>query len=112
MSTLTPEALKAAILEKHASLHAFCKAHKGEIARSSVYQVVHGNYPGNTSKQAARIEKLLHEPAENVNFSQIFLDLKKVACSRCKKKGKGGCRRCQATMREQAEKISELFARR
>lgn len=111
MSPVTPEALKEAILEKHPSLHAFCKAHKGDIARSSVYQVLNGRYPGNTTKQAERIEKLLHEQQRQEDLAfQLYSVLKKVACSKCKKKGKGSCRRCKATMREQASQINSLLA--
>lgn len=50
--------LRARIVERYGSLHAFCKAHP-ELKRSSVYLVMSGRYPGRSENQTVRIEAAL-----------------------------------------------------
>ncbi len=50
--------LRARIVERYGSLHAFCKAHP-ELKRSSVYLVMSGRYPGRSENQIIRIEAAL-----------------------------------------------------
>ena len=53
-----PESLRAQVLDRYISVHAFCVAHP-ELKRSTVYMVLAGRYPGRTEKQAARIRAAL-----------------------------------------------------
>ncbi len=106
---MSPEQLKAAILEKYTSLHAFCKAFNGRICRSAVYQALNGSYPGNATRQLQKIKWLLNSSPQSDDFEKIHRAIKSVACARCRKKGRGACRRCRAIMREQAKQVEALF---
>lgn len=52
------EGLRAQVLDRYASVHAFCRAHP-ELKRATIYLVLSGRYPGNWGAQAARIRAAL-----------------------------------------------------
>ena len=97
--------LRAAILLRHKTIYAFCKANKGRIGKSVVVLVLAGKYPGNTPVQIARIWALLQSPpAENgINCNDIVRVLGQVACERCTRKRKRkACHACRDLWQAQA----------
>lgn len=110
MSAITPEELKTAILGKHDSVHAFCKKYKSVIGRSTVYQIVNGKYPGDATKQIARVRDVLEGRLGVTALDKELLKaLKIVACAKCKKKGRKSCRKCSQNMMEQVKLLKVVF---
>lgn len=116
-----PEALRATILERHRSVHAFCRAHP-EVTRSTVYLVLAGRYPGRVDVQAARIRAALAAPAiqdgtppvlfpsESHTRTDVQEALQSIRCNHCRLLDKARCRECRTqTAREAAELFAYLF---
>ncbi|MDE5832038.1 MAG: hypothetical protein K2H64_03485 [Desulfovibrio sp.] len=105
--------VKAEILNKYASVHAFCKAHK-ELSRASVYLVLSGKYPGNAKNQLKRIKAALtgHEakqrPQPPVSQEMLGETLQAIRCSNCRRLNR---RECMACRDQTAREAMELFER-
>lgn len=108
--TDAPKGLKESILSHHSSIHAFCKKYKGTLSRSTVYQVVSGRYPGNPERHIDRIKDILEGKLISTTLENDMLTaLKTVACSRCKKKGRKACKKCNAGMLKQIKLLKKIF---
>lgn len=115
-----PERLKAEILQKYKSVHAFCKAHP-ELPRGVVYQLVSGKYPGKWSAQAEKVRLALsgdHETEKNapkdinkdINGEILAQALQLVRCGNCRRLGRRECLACRdQTAREGEELFRRLF---
>ncbi len=107
------EALRAAILARHRSLYAFCKA--SGITKSVVLQLLAGRYPGNVERQAARIRAALagtppDGPARTaLPVEVIYEALGRVACGRCRATDKRRCKGCRTLWERQAAEIVALY---
>ena len=119
--------LRARILERHASVHAFCRAHP-ELKRATVYLVLSGNYPGNWIEQAAKIETALDgakavekRSAEDTSRSghhlpqvdgeSVVKALQTIRCAHCRRLDRRECPTCrEQTEREGMELHDMLFA--
>ncbi|WP_297826406.1 hypothetical protein [uncultured Desulfovibrio sp.] len=112
------ENLKADILKRHASVHAFCKAHP-ELSRSSVYLALSGKYPGNSDNQAARIRATLAKPQEipqqvlpKISATTLTDTLQEIRCAHCRRLDRRECLACRdQTGREGDELFSRLFGK-
>ena len=108
------EALRAAILARHRSIYAYCKA--TGITKSVVLQVLAGRYPGNIVRQAARIRAALAETppagpsAEPPTLTAIHAALERVACARCRRTDKRRCKSCRTLWERQAAEVAALYA--
>ena len=107
--------VKAEILNKYASVHAFCKAHK-ELSRASVYLVLSGKYPGNAKNQLKRIVAALtgHEgeqrPQPPVSQETLGETLQAIRCSNCRRLNRRECMSCRdQTAREAMELFERLY---
>lgn len=118
------DGLQARILERHASVHAFCRAHP-ELKRATVYLVLSGRYPGNAGRQAAKIRAALAEEREPhtgatdghgpqyVEREVVVETLREIRCAHCRRLDRRECVACrQQTEREGDELFSRLFDRR
>lgn len=111
-----PERLKAEILEKFSSIHAFCKAHP-ELPRGVVYQLVSGKYAGKWEKQADRVRLALADgrgaentAPEGINGEMLSEALQQVRCDNCRRLGRRECVACRdQTAREGGELFTRLF---
>lgn len=112
------ENLKADILKRYASIHAFCKAHP-ELSRASVYLALSGKYPGNSGNQAARIRAALAKPQEippqalpQVSATTLADTLQEIRCAHCRRLDRRECMACRdQTGREGNELFSRLFGK-
>lgn len=108
------EALRAAILARHRSIYAYCKA--TGITKSVVLQVLAGRYPGNVARQTARIRAALADtpPAapggEPPTLMAIHAALERVACARCRRTDKRRCKSCRVLWERQAAEVAALYA--
>lgn len=120
--------LRARILERHASVHAFCRAHP-ELKRATVYLVLSGNYPGNLNEQVAKIKAALdgvkaaekrpamgtasryaHRPPQ-VDGETVVKALQTIRCAHCRRLDRRECLTCrEQTEREGTELYNVLFA--
>lgn len=108
------EGLRAQVLDRYASVHAFCRAHP-ELKRATVYLVLSGRYPGNWGAQAARIRAALAgttetpvAPAPGVKRETVAETLQAIRCAHCRRLDRRDCVAC----RDQTEREGkELFAR-
>ena len=107
--------LKEEILKKHASVHAFCKAH-GELARASVYLVLSGKYPGNVGSQIKRIHEALTGESEEQSASPVITQeemadaLQSIRCANCRRLNRRECMACRSqTARESTDLYERLF---
>ncbi len=110
------ESLKADILARYKSVHAFCKA-RSELSRASVYLVLSGKYPGRMNAQIARIRAALAEPEEErppqmpqppVSAADLVDTLQEIRCTHCRRLDRRECMSC----RDQTGRAgSELFLR-
>lgn len=105
---MTPEDLRAAVLARHRSIHAFCRVHP-ELKRATVYMVLAGSYPGNTARQEARIREALGETQGGTPWTSVFspervaATLQACKCAHCRRPDRRGCRGCRnQTAREVA----------
>lgn len=112
------DGLRARILERHASVHAFCRAHP-ELKRATVYLVLSGRYPGNADRQAARIRAALAgekpygaEPAHGLQVERetVVETLQRIRCEHCRRLDRRDCMACRnQTEREGKELFTRLF---
>lgn len=112
-----PESLRAQVLDRYISVHAFCVAHP-ELKRSTVYMVLAGRYPGRTEKQAARIraalagppERVAATPAPGLTRDETTEALQNIRCNHCRRLDRRGCFECRTqTEREARELYAKLF---
>ncbi len=108
------EALRAAILARHRSIYAYCKA--SGITKSVVLQVLAGRYPGNVARQTARMRAALADTppaapgAEPPTLTAIYEALERVACARCRRTDKRRCKSCRTLWERQAAEVAALYA--
>lgn len=107
--------LKAAILARYPSVHAFCKHHP-ELSRASVYLLLSGKYPGKGDRQARRIRSALEgspeEHTEILKRSPEQLDemLQQIRCANCRRLNRRECMACRdQTAREATELYKRLY---
>lgn len=112
-----PESLRALVLARYISIHAFCVAHP-ELKRSTVYMVLAGHYPGRTEKQAVKIRAALARPLEQDAMSpapgltreETVETLQDIRCGHCRRLDRQGCFECRTqTDREARELYAKLF---
>ena len=108
------EALRAAILARHRSIYAYCKA--SGVTKSVVLQVLAGRYPGNVARQTARIRASLADTppaaqgAEPPSMTAVYEALERVGCARCRQTDKRRCKSCRALWERQAAEVAALYA--
>lgn len=131
------ERLRAQVLARYASVHAFCRKHP-ELKRSTVYLVLAGRYPGRWDEQAALIraaltgrEEMPTPPApdvaeggpkgrcdegscghrqQSVTREVVAEVLQKIRCAHCRRLDRRDCMACRdQTEREGKELFSMLF---
>lgn len=110
------DTLRAQVLERHASVYAFCRAHP-ELKRATVYLVLSGRYPGKWSFQAARIRAALtgtgkesETPAPGVTREVLAETLQSIRCAHCRRLDRRECMACRdQTEREGKELFGRLF---
>lgn len=114
------ERLRAQVLARYASVHAFCRNHP-ELKRSTVYLVLAGRYPGRWDEQAALIRAALTgrkempkppapDSAEGVTREAVAETLQKIRCAHCRRLDRRDCMACRdQTEREGKELFSRLF---
>ncbi|MBD5608262.1 MAG: hypothetical protein HDQ93_05365 [Desulfovibrio sp.] len=116
---MTVRELKAEILKKFASVHAFCKAHP-ELPRASVYLLLSGKYPAKDERQIARIIKTLNNDfIEEIYYNDPPMtpaafceELQKIRCANCRKLNRRECLVCRdATNKEGLELFFRLYGR-
>lgn len=106
MDDLDAEALRAAILQRHGSVHRFCRRHKGRLNRATVYMVLAGKYPGDVPRQERRIMEALG--LAKGQEEQAMEAIKRVACARCAVQTRP-CERCDDLFRSQAVAVLRAF---
>ncbi|WP_300160129.1 hypothetical protein [Solidesulfovibrio sp.] len=108
------EALRAAILARHRSIYAYCKA--TGVTKSVVLQLLAGRYPGNVARQTARIRAALADTppagpgAEPPSLTAVYAALERVGCARCRRTDKRRCKTCRALWERQAAEVAALYA--
>lgn len=127
------DGLRAQVLDRYASIHAFCRAHP-ELKRATVYLVLSGRYPGKWSLQAARIRAALGMPSPSVSGEDpltaaatgardspempvpgvtreaVAETLQKIRCAHCRRLDRRECMACRdQTEREGKELFIRLF---
>ena len=104
------EDLRAAVLARHRSIHAFCRVHP-ELARATVYQVLSGRYAGNMPMQTARIRAALgaRPTAPGIDAGRIAAVLQEVKCGRCRRADRRGCRGCRIQTGREAEAVTRFL---
>lgn len=114
------EELRARVLERYVSVHAFCRAHPG-LKRATVYLVLSGRYPGRVGGQAAKIRAALAGPAENKEGlpapgmmrptrADVAETLQRIRCAHCRRLDRRDCTACRdQTEREGKELFTRLF---
>ena len=112
---MTLENLRRAIRERYRSVHAFCRA-APELKRSTVYLLLSGKYPGNTERQAARVQAALDgvEPARRypaLTAQEIYGVLQGAKCAHCRKLDKRGCPECHTQTDREARALEEYLQR-
>ena len=110
--------LRARILDRYVSVHAFCRAHP-ELKRATVYMVLSGKYPGKADMQIARIRAALAESASGesaeiriprVTGEALAATLQEIRCAHCRRLDRRECPACrEQTEREGKELFSRLF---
>lgn len=114
MPSAAAESLRARVLDRWPTLHAFCRAHP-ELKRSTVYMVLAGQYPGNAEKQLERIALALdageREVPPAVTAEGMAEALQHIRCGQCRKYGKRQCPRCRTRTGMEARALfARLFA--
>jgi hypothetical protein len=95
--------LKELIERQYVTVHRFCRRHQ-QLNRSTVYQVLRGNYPGNIEKQRERIMAALNGEDQEL---RVYEALKAVSCGRCSVTG--SCDRCKALFQEQTKAVLQAI---
>lgn len=113
--------LRARIVERYGSLHAFCKAHL-ELKRSSVYLVMSGRYPGRSENQIIRIEAALEgnacaaraglASAPSMSAEDMADALQEIRCNNCRLLDRRNCLECRTRTRREAEELHARMCRR
>ena len=119
--------LRARIVERYGSLHAFCKAHP-ELKRSSVYLVMSGRYPGRSENQIIRIEAALEgnacaaravlatrsglASAPSMSAEDMADALQEIRCNNCRLLDRRNCLECLTRTRREAEELHARMCRR
>ena len=119
--------LRARIVERYGSLHAFCKAHP-ELKRSSVYLVMSGRYPGRSENQIIRIEAALEgnacaaravlatrsglASAPSMSAEDMADALQEIRCNNCRLLDRRNCLECRTRTRREAEERHARMCRR
>ena len=119
--------LRARIVERYGSLHAFCKAHP-ELKRSSVYLVMSGRYPGRSENQIIRIEAALEgnacaaravlatrsglASAPSMSAEDMADALQEIRCNNCLLLDRRNCLECRTRTRREAEELHARMCRR
>ncbi len=113
----TIESLRAEILARYASIHAFCRRNP-DLKRATVYLVLSGRYPGRTEAQAAKIRAALQGrkdgeaqgPALTPNLTQdeTVSALQSIRCGNCRRLDRRGCHDCR---RQTEKEARELYVR-
>lgn len=113
--------LRALILTRYTSIHAFCRAHP-ELKRSTVYLVVSGRYPGNIRAQATRIRQALEE-GQNVDGGAKATDpappklsltalteaFQNIRCGHCRRLDRRGCLECRTQTEREVTALHEYI---
>lgn len=111
-----PERLRAEIIAKYKSVHAFCKAHP-ELCRGTVYMLVSGSYPGDFNRQAAKARAALAgNPVKTADSLPKYIDadkmrdiLQETRCQNCRRLNRRECMACRdQTAREAVELARRL----
>ena len=114
------EALKTEILERFASIHAFCKAHS-ELSRGTVYQTLSGRYAGSFENQAKKIRAALENPDKKPQIKEDFQidadvlgeELQAIRCQNCRRLNRRECMACRdQTIREATELHKRVYCKR
>ena len=109
----TIESLRAEILTRYASIHAFCRLHP-ELKRATVYLVLSGRYPGRAEAQAAKIRAALQgRKAAEAQGPALTQDetvsaLQTIRCGNCRRLDRCGCHDCR---RQTDKEARELYVR-
>lgn len=113
------EALKAEILERFVSVHAFCKAHP-ELSRGTVYQTLSGRYAGSFENTAKKIRAALENPDKKPQIKEDFQidadvlgeELQAIRCQNCRRLNRRECMACRdQTIREATELHKRVYKR-
>lgn len=113
----TLERLRREILARHVTIHAFCRA-TPEIARSTVYQLLAGKYPGNEARQIQRVRTALSgvpeckEERPVLTAAEAYDVLLAEKCGHCRKLDKSGCRECRTRTLGEAQAIEKYVLSR
>lgn len=118
--SLSWQDLKAAIISRHGSIHAFCRRHAGEgagqLKRSTVYMVLAGRYPGKVAPQLAKIRAVLEDtppPEARTDLpapESMARALQNIRCKHCRTLDKRRCMDCRTqTAREALELHTVIF---
>ena len=108
--------LRALVLARYASVHAFCRAHP-ELKRATVYLALSGRYPGKLNVQAARIRAALsgeravpETSVPRLTGEDVAEALRKIRCAHCRRLDRRECGACRdQTEREGKELAARLF---
>jgi hypothetical protein len=112
----TLEAIRRDIRERYRSIHAFCRENP-ELKRSTVYLVLSGKYPGNTDRQAVKIETALSGEAPStaraaLTAKEAYSVLQEAKCAHCRKLDKRSCPECNTQTAREAQALEDyLYAR-
>mgnify|MGYP000294842209 CR=1 FL=1 len=96
--------LRSEIMSRFGSVHKFCRLHSA-LSRSTVYQILAGQYGGNVERQIQRIQDALNGAGRE---QRIMATIKATACARCSVTGK--CDRCDDLFRAQAQAVLEIIS--
>lgn len=110
------EELRAAVLKQYRSVHAFCRAHP-ELKRATVYLVLAGRYPGNSSRQEGRIYSALtgvqpERTLDAVSAEEIAAVVQADKCNNCRRLDKRSCRECRIQTVQDARVVERYLAAR
>lgn len=107
--------LRALVLERYASIHAFCRCHP-ELKRSTVYAVVSGHYPGNLPRQAAIIRAAaLGDPRPEITAipsatqEDVAEALQNIRCNNCRRLDRRNCPECRMQTEREARELYDIL---
>lgn len=105
------ERLRADILARHTSIHAFCRQHEN-LKRSSVYAVLAGRYVGDVAEQMLRIREALSAivPPEKPTAEQIEGVLQQAKCHGCRPVTRRKCQRCRERTEMEARAVMDFLS--
>ncbi|MGE4297547.1 MAG: helix-turn-helix domain-containing protein [Desulfovibrionaceae bacterium] len=98
--------LRARIEERHTTVYRFCR--DTGLPRQTVYWVLSGGYRGDVDTQVARIcVALQDDPADPE--ARVRAAIQAVACERCRRTDRRGCRACNLTIAKQARAVLRVL---